>query len=296
MDLNQLEIFAKVVEEGGFSAAARALGMPKSSVSRKVAQLEESLGARLLSRSTRSVEPTEVGAAFYARCARIMEKVREAEASVLEATSEPRGKLRVSAPVDLAEVLMGPIAAEYLARYPEVELELDFSGRVVDLIGEGFDLAVRAGNLSDSSLIARKLSETPTAFYASPEYVARRGAPTHPDQLKDHDCIVFGSTSRRRILWKMRHGRALFEVELKGRLRVNDLRAARAAAVAGAGITFQPAFSCVADVEEGRLVRVLEESHLGGGALYAVYPPNPHVPPKLRAFLDLLVERIDSLL
>src|SRR5713101_7275743 len=191
MDLNEILVFARVVQAGSFTAAAAALGMPKSSVSRKVSDLEERLKSRLLQRTTRKLSLTDVGRTYYDYCARIVGEIEDGERAVSRLQEAPRGLLRVTAPINVA--FLGPIVSDYLKRYPEVRLDLFCTGRTVDLVEERFDVAIRAGTLADSTLIARSLGSAGWLLVATPAYLKKHGRPRTPEDLKKHDCMFFGS-------------------------------------------------------------------------------------------------------
>jgi DNA-binding transcriptional LysR family regulator len=289
-DLSEIGVFVKVVATGSFSQAARDLGLPKSTVSRKVSQLEERLGARLLQRTTRKVALTEVGAMYHERCARILPELEEAERAVTELQDVPRGLLRVAAPSRFG--LLGPVIAEFLSLYPDVKVEVVCSDRVVDLIEEGFDVAIRAGSLADGSLVARRLMESiPHYVVASPEYVARRGSPDEPQQLARHDCLVFGGGRDPRT-WRFRRGNREVDVTIAGRATINDFELLRQAALAGHGIARLPVQVACADLRAGRLVRIVEEWQPAEVPLSLVYPSTRHLSPKVRAFIDLARQRL----
>ena len=290
-DLNAASVFAKVVSTGSFTRAARELGMPKSTVSRKVAELEERLGARLLQRTTRKLNLTEVGRTFYRHAARAVSEIETAEQAVMALEQAPRGRLRVSAPPDLE--FLGPICAEFLRDHPEVHLELVGTDRIVDLVEEAYDVAIRAGPLVDSSLRARRLMSWEGFLVASPRYLEQRGAPTVPEQLVTHDCIAFGTGSDR-IEWTLRSGRKTASVQVLGRFVTNDFRAMGDALAAGVGIAVMPAFRCTAEVLAGRLSRVLPEWSAPEESLHAVYPSHRQVSPKVTAFVELLRARLAS--
>jgi DNA-binding transcriptional LysR family regulator len=287
IDLNELVIFTKVVEAGTFSGAARALGLPKSTVSRKITQLETRLGSRLLNRTTRSVKLTEVGAAHYERCARIVAEAEEAERELSRMQERPRGVLRVSAPVDYGATL-GPLVAAYLAEHAEVSVALDLSNRFVDLVEEGYDLAIRAGRLDDSSLVARQLGTGLLVACASPAYLARHGTPNRPEQLEAHACILYGSHTHRQTLRFGTPARSV-SISLVPRLAVNNMTAVRDAAMAGLGVAIAPWAACREALQGGALVRLLEDWPLDSGGIYAVYPSPRHLTPKVRSFIDFLV-------
>lgn len=289
-DLSEIGVFVKVVQTGSFSQAARDLGLPKSTVSRKVSQLEERLGARLLQRTTRKVALTEVGAMYHERCARILPELEDAERAVTELQDVPRGLLRVAAPLRFG--LLGPVISELLSMYPDMKIELVCSDRIVDLIEEGFDVAIRAGTLADGSLIARRLMDAiPHFIVASPDYVAKHGAPDEPTDLTDHDCLIF-SGNRDRGTWRFRKGARAVDVQVTGRCSINDFDLLRQAAVAGHGVARVPAQTACADLRAGRLVRVVGEWQTAEVPLSIVYPSTRHLSPKVRAFIDLARQRL----
>jgi DNA-binding transcriptional LysR family regulator len=283
MDLNEILVFARVVQTGSFTAAAAALGMPKSSVSRKVSELEERLKARLLQRTTRTLSLTDVGRTYYEYCMRIVAEVEEAERAVSRLQDTPRGPLRVTAPLNFG--FIGPIIAAFLQRYPEVQLELVCTDRVVDLVEERFDVGIRAGVLGDSSLIARSLGQAPRFLVASPGYLKKRGRPRAPEDLAQHDCMLFGA-NRERTRLRLEAGSRSLELDVPVRLLVNDTDMLHAAAVAGLGIALVPIFRCSSDLEQRRLERVLPEWNAPLTPIQAVYPSTRHLSPKVKSFVD----------
>ena len=285
MDLNELLIFAKVIQTGSFSLASQLLGIPKSTVSRKILELEERLGTRLIQRTTRKLSLTDVGRLYYAHCARIVAEVEEAERAVSSLQQSPRGVLRVTAPVNIS--FLGPILADFLQQFPEVQLDLVCTDRVVNLVEEGFDVGIRAGLLADSGLMARRLGSLQRYLVASPAYVSRRGAPETPQALTRHDCLVFG-VGNERLSWPlMREGRTE-GIEITPRLVVNDLEVLHEAAVAGLGIALLPATRCTGDFQQERLMQLLPGWHLPETPVHAVYPSNRHLSSKVKAFVDHL--------
>ncbi|WP_437757157.1 LysR family transcriptional regulator [Sorangium sp. So ce1389] len=291
MDLNRIAVFVRVVDEQGFTAAARVLGLPKSSVSRSVALLEEALGARLLHRSTRSVRLTEAGAAFYERASRGVASLEEAAAMVADLQATVRGPIRITAPVDAGISLLGPHVARFVRRHPAVRIDVVLTGRVVDLVEEGFDLALRAGPVRDGSLIARKIGQVEDALYASPRYLERAGAPRSLGDLAAHRCVLFRAT-RGRAAWTLQGPAGDETVEVEGPVAVDDLSFVRRALLAGVGIGLLPGFLCARDVARGRLVRVLP-SHVSTGApVNLVYPSARYLPHRVAAFRDFLVEAL----
>lgn len=291
MDLNELAIFAKVVEAGGFTAAADALGLPKSTVSRKVSQLESRLGVRLLQRTTRKVKPTELGAAYFERCARILAEAEEAERSVSQEQETPRGLLRVSAPVETGTAPLGALMAEYLELFPQVQLEMDLSNRMVDLVEEGYDIAIRAGNLPDSSLVARRLGTARFIVSASPAYLEQHGRPETPDDLKRHHCLLYGRGGQG-FTFRFQGPNVLASVHLHGRFVANNHDVLRNAAQTGLGVAIMPNNLCIQAIRDGSLVSLLNGWNLPEHGIYAVYPSPRHLTPKVRSFVDFLSERL----
>ena len=291
MDLNELMVFTRVVETRSFTAAARLLAMQKSTVSRKVAALAERLGVRLLQRTTRTLGLTDAGQALYDHTVRILADVERAEQAVAELQEQPRGVLRISAPFEFGMQFLGTLIAEFLGSHPEVRAEVVLTDRVVDLIEEGFDVAVRVGPLVESSLVARRLAPLRRWLCASPAYFARHGVPLDPDELARHECLVFSGSATPQ--WLFARADETRRVPIGGRLVVNNFSMVRDAAVEGLGIAFMPVFQCAAELESGRLVTVLEDWTGSGPSLFAVYPTTRHLAPKSRAFIDFLKERMD---
>ncbi len=282
-------VFARVVQAGSFTTAAAALGMPKSTVSRKVSELEERLKARLLQRTTRKLSLTDVGRTYYDYCARIVGEIEDAERAVSRLSEAPRGILRVTAPINVS--FLGPIVADYVKRYPEVRLELFCTARTVDLVEERFDLGIRAGILADSTLIAKSLGQVTWFLAATPAYLKKRGRPRSPDDLKKHDALLFGmgieSTSVR-----LESADRPAHVALSARLMVSDMDVLQAVVLAGQGIAVLPAFRCVEELRTRRLERVLPDWNVPSTPVHVVYPSTRHLSPKVKTFLDHLQERM----
>ncbi len=291
-NLNEMAIFTRVVEAGSFSGAARLLGLPKSNVSRKVAQLEERLGVRLLERTTRALKLTEVGAAYFERCARIVSEAEEANLAVTRMQESPRGRLRITAPTEFGNLYLGKVVSEYLQTYPRVNIEVELTNRVVDLIEEGFDLAIRGGTLPDSSLIARKLASEAIFICASPAYLAEHGRPQRPEELIRHPLIHSSATRGKHVRLSSKNGETV-TAPIQGSLQVNSLALARDAAVAGLGLVVLPEMICWQDLREERLKTVLPDWRLPSGGLYGVYPTPRHLSTKVKTFLDLLGEKLN---
>jgi DNA-binding transcriptional LysR family regulator len=277
--VSQLQVFVKVVEAGGFTAAARELNLPKSTVSRHVARLEDRLGVRLLERTTRAIRTTEVGQAYYERCARIVGDIAQVV---------PKGTLRLSGPLTFGQLYLGELIAAFMAAHPEVDCEVDLSDRKVDLIEEGYDVAVRIGALADSSMIARRLGSSELVVVASPDYLREHGTPRVPSDLRDHECMryEYSATSS----WSFGDE----SVAVRGRLMANNGDVLRAAAAAGLGIVQAPRFIVGPDLRSGRLVRVLASAPSSVSGIWAIYPHHRHLSAKVRAFVDFAADYLAS--
>lgn len=289
MDLNDIVVFTKVVETKSFTGAAEQLGLPKSTVSRKLAQLEERLGVRLVQRTTRKLALTDIGEAYYQRAARIVADLAAAEQLVTDMQATPRGRLRITAPIDMSSQYLGSIIASFLAAHPDVNVELDATDRVVDLIEEGFDLGFRFGALPESTLIAKKLGTFQGMLVASPAYLARRPAPTNIDELEDHDKILFLPNSRTQG-WTLVNGDQSYELGRPARFTGTNFFSVRDAVLAGAGISMMAEFVVACDIAAGRLVRILPEWNGRVTEMNAVYPARQNLPPRLSLFLEHLVK------
>ncbi|HEY5921272.1 MAG TPA: LysR family transcriptional regulator [Kofleriaceae bacterium] len=292
MDLNDIVVFTKVVETKSFTGAADALGLPKSTVSRKLAQLEERLGVRLVQRTTRKLALTEIGEAYYERCSRIVADIHAAEQLVTDMQSTPRGRLRVTASVDFATRFLGEIVAEFLAQHPEINVELEATDRVVDLIEDGFDLAVRFGQMPESTLIARKLCSLYLILTAAPSYLARRGTPKQVEELDEHDHVLFTPASRNQT-WTLVNGEQSYEFGRPARLASNNYGAVVDVARAGSGIALISEFMVTDEIKSGALVRVLPEWQTRPTDVHAVYPARQNVPPRLTLFLEHLAKQLN---
>jgi DNA-binding transcriptional LysR family regulator len=282
-----MSIFVAVVDAGSFTAAAKALRMPKSTVSKRIAELEDRLGCRLLHRTTRRVKVTAVGATYYAECQRIVADARAADRTVAARDGALRGTVRVTAPWLLSEII-APAMHRFLRENENVSLEVWITNRLVDLIEEGVDLAIRPGGLTDSSLMARRLGEVERCICASPEYLARHRAVTKPSDLRSHACVAFGRGGTTRTWTFERDGKKTI-VSVNGRYAVTSVALMHRAALAGLGIASIPKFVVEDDLAAGRLVPLLENWSAGRGAVHLVYPSGRHLSPSVRALLDVLV-------
>jgi DNA-binding transcriptional LysR family regulator len=285
MDLNETAVFVKVVQAGSFSAAARQMDLPNSTVSTRVARLEKRLGVTLLQRTTRRLHLTEAGEMFYRHAAVGLDHMLEAEAAVAAVSGEARGLLRLTAPSDFGdEILVGLIDA-LLAEHPAIHLELTLTDRFVDLVAEGVDVAIRAGELEDSTLVARRVGVACWAAVASPGYLHAAPSLARPQDLQEHRCLQFTSLGREQ--WTLAGAGGEVSVPMSGELVVNDMGVIRKEALAGRGIALLPTYVCRREIEDGRLVRVLPEWRAKADPVHLVYPRQRFVPPKLRAFMDV---------
>jgi DNA-binding transcriptional LysR family regulator len=289
MDLNEMAVFTKVVQAKSFIGASRELGMPKSTVSRKVSDLEERLGARLLQRTTRRLSLTEEGRAYYQHAARVVAEAEQAELAVTRLQETPRGLLRVTTPLNFD--YFAPIVSSYLSRYPDVQLELVGADRVVDLVQEGFDVAVRAGTLADSTLVGWSLGALRSYVVASPKFLARHGTPTTPEDLERFDCLVFGAV-RDREHWKLTREGETLSVTVRPRLVVNDFEYLDEAVRDGLGIAMLPIHRVAEALRTDRLRRVLPDWCSPEIPLHVVYPTVRHLSPKVKAFLEHVREQM----
>lgn len=288
--LSGMLIFARVVEAGGVSAAARRLQLSKSAVSKQLAALEDRLGAKLLHRTTRRMSLTEAGAGFLERCRRVISEAEEAEAAIGALQAEPRGILKVNAPMTFGTMHLAAAIPDFMALNPQVRVDLVLNDRLVDLIEEGFDVAVRIGQLADSSLVARKLAPGRRVLVAAPGYLDRRGRPQTLADLTEHDtlCYSYLTTSNE---WRFDGPNGEETVDVRGRLNANNGEVLLAATLAGIGIAALPTFICGPSLRAGSLVRVLPQYDNRSIAIYGVWPPGRHLTAKVRAFVDFLAER-----
>ncbi len=284
-DLNDMAVFAKVVETGGFTMAGETIDMPKSNVSRRVSRLEERLGVRLLERTTRKIRMTELGEIYYAHCRRIIEEAEHADVRVSQALEIPRGQLRVSASVTVGQNIISPVLGQFVKEYPEVKVQMTLANRRVDLVEEGFDIAVRVGQLEDSSLVARLLGKSELALFASPAYLKKAGEPKMPGDVKDHHCIVM-SDQIDSAQWALIRNDQKTTQKIRPQLAVNDFHIMRRLLVEGCGIGMLPDY--MANGWEKELQRILLKWKIPSVDIHAVYPSHQGATPKVRAFIDFL--------
>lgn len=293
--LTGMAVFAAVVEAGSLSAAARTLGVAKSSVSKQISRLEDELGVRLLNRTTRRLSLTEAGTAFYQGCRRVVAEAEAARQTVTHLAAAPRGTLKVNAPMSFGFRHVGPWLPDFMARYPELAVELVLNDRVVDLVEEGFDLGIRIATLADSSLIARRLAPSRRVLCAAPAYLERHGVPLSIEDLRDHECLLYSYQTSGDI-WRLSGPGGERALAVRGRLRVNNGDALLAAAVGGLGITLLPSFICSEALRAREVVQVLPEwNETAASAIHAVFPANRNLSPKVRVFVDYLATRFGSM-
>jgi DNA-binding transcriptional LysR family regulator len=291
MDLNRVAIFVNVVASESFTAAAERLGVPKSSVSRGVAQLEEELGVRLLERTTRKLSLTEAGEAFYRRARPAVAGLEEASAEATSLRREPRGTVRMTAPLELGVAVLPRLIVDFTRRYPRVQVAVALTSRLVDLVGEQFDIALRAGKLEDSSLVARKIAGVDLALYASAEYLDRRGRPKTLAELAKHDCILNRARGGGGT-WTLHGPRGEEQVEVSGPIQADAMFFLMDAALAGGGIALLAQDVADSEYRAGHLERVLPEYALRGGAYYLLMPSSRLIPAHVVLFRDFLIEHL----
>jgi DNA-binding transcriptional LysR family regulator len=286
--LQEITVFSKIVGTGSLSAAARDLGISPALVSRRLASLEARLGVRLVNRTTRSLHLTDEGAAYYETCARVLAEMEEADAAISAGRAEPRGILRVALPASFGNQHVAPLVPRFAQRYPDVQLALSLSDRAVNVIEEGFDLAVRIAELADSSLAARKLAPNRRVVCASPEYLRRHGTPRTPEELLQHNCLATDFS----MSWEYRDPQGKpGSVRVTGRYACDNWEVLRDWAVAGLGVALKSTWDVRRHLEEGRLVSLLPGYTFATDvAIYAVYPHRRHLPAKTRAFIEFLAE------
>jgi DNA-binding transcriptional LysR family regulator len=289
--LADIAVFVRVVERGSFTLAADDLEISRAAASKYVSRLEQRLGARLLQRTTRRLSLTEAGAALFEASRGALERIEEAQGAIARFQAEPRGRLRVSAPMSFGILHLGPVLAGFTREHPHVSLDLSFDDRYVNLVEEGFDVAIRIGRLADSSLVARKLAATRLVVCASPSYLAEHGEPEVPEDLAAHNCLLYSYLATANV-WRFvaPDGREI-PVAVGGNLRANNGIVEAEAAVAAMGILMTPTFYVGPLIRAGRLKRILTAYRMPEIGIHAVYPQREHVPPKVRVFVEFLAKR-----
>lgn len=289
--LGSMRVFVRVVELGGFNAAGRACGMSAAMVAKHVAHLEERTGARLLDRTTRSVRPTPEGQLYLEKALAIIEAVDEAEGTVAAENREPRGSLRITAPIELGQDHLAPLLVEFMSQHVGISVVADFTNRTVDLVQEGFDLAIRVAPSLDTALIGRKLATTRFRVVTSPDFISRQGVPETPATLSNLPALTFSQPTPR-LEWPWRRADSEGKVRIAPRLVSSSAEALRLAALSGLGISWLPTFVCGRDLRQGRLVALLQDYDWGSLGVHVLYPHRRFVPNRLRLFIDFLAARL----
>jgi len=291
--LEAMRVFTQVVTHGGFSAAAREIGLSRSAVSKHVIDLEAALGVQLLHRTTRQTNTTEAGLAYFERCRAILAEIAEAEVAISDAQQAPRGQLRVNAPMSFGTMHLGEAIADFMQRYRHVQIQLVLNDRVVDPVAEGFDVTIRIAELEDSSLIARRLMPAPRVLCASPGYLGGRGTPEAPDDLRRHDCLHYGYLATG-AQWKLTGAGTDYWVPVNATLCANNAEVLRDAALKNLGIALLPTFIAARALSDGRLATVLDGFAPPPIGVYALYPPSRYLSAKVRVFVDFLAARFGN--
>lgn len=288
--LESMQVFVQIVEKGSLIAAAKASGISATMVGNHLRALEKYLGAQLLNRTTRSQHLTAFGEDYYGRCQEILRLINETQARAQDQQLNPKGTLRITAPVSYGTQALMPVLSDYLASYPQVSIDLTLTDGVIDLVEQGYEAAIRIGSLPDSGLIVRSLAPYRMMICASPEYLKRQGRPQSPEDLTDHECLAFSQSVAK--LWQLKHQGGEVAVPVSGRLRVNNGQALRVAALHGQGIIMQPAVLLEEDVQAGRLIQLFAEFELGSRPVSLVYLPGRYRSSKLGSFVDFVLKRL----
>ena len=287
--LEGVSVFAAVVEAESFSGAARTLRCSKAAVSTQVQKLEDRLGVRLLNRTTRRLSLTDEGRAYFEHARRMLDEAREATDAIDSLDAEPRGLLRVNAPMSFGILHLGPALAEFIKAHPKIDVELNLNDRRIDLIEEGYDLAVRIARLADSTLIARRLAPCRRVIVAAPDYWNRHGRPSSPEDLRNHEALIYEHMENPDN-WRFKGSEGQISVTVRGRYRANNGEVLMAAAKAGLGVCLEPTFLCCGELQRGELEIALENFEDDANSVYAVYPHRRHLSTRVRALVDFLVE------
>ena len=297
--LNGIELFVKTIESGSFSAVGRQLRMAPSSISRQINGLEEELGVRLLQRSTRNINLTEAGQIYFERVSKILADLEEAKLAISQLQATPKGLLRVNVAIPFGERKIVPLIPEFLTLYTDLKIELILEDRTIDLIEERVDLSVRIGRLADSTLIARKLADNKFVVCGSQTYFQKNGVPTSPDDLIRHNCIV-NKNMYQSNSWNFKKGNAVSTVSVTGNFQANTGGALFKAMLSDLGVAVLPTWYVGEEIEKGNLQMVLEDYQvslpaMADSAIYALYPAGQYLPPKVRVFIDYLVEKFSQI-
>ncbi len=294
IDKNAMALYVKVVENNSFSRTAQREDVPVSTVSRKISELEKALGVRLLERSTRKLRMTEIGQDYYERCRRGLEEFETANLLVRDSQAEVSGRLRLSGPPSLSEMVIIPLIAAFQARYPKAIVNCLVTDRHVNHIEDGIDISLRVGELKDSSLVARRLLRYRSVLVASPGYLARAGAPKHPNELPLHALVAF-SRWEPAVTWELENNGETYKVNVQPRIAINDYTGVQSAVINGLGISEIPSILCGKDIQDGRLLEVMPDWRFSPVTLSAIYPSNRNLSRLIRLFKDFCVEHIEEL-
>ena len=292
MNLNEIQCFSKVAQLGSFSAAAKQMNMPKSSLSRRVAALEQRLGVTLLRRTTRKIQLTEAGAQYFQVCQRALQDLEAAESRVASGQTLAQGKLRIAAPIDIGSTFLAELAIHFCAQHPEVELDFLLDDAVIDLVDQKVDIAIRAGTLPDSSLVGFKLGVSEFQLFSSPAYLKKYGEPKSPKDLKDHRCLLFPPITLGDDTWELQSDGTRQKVRLSKVTRVSHLSMIKTLAIHGAGIALLPSFRGFEEVDSRQLVRILPQWSSERSPVHAVYVKQPYLPHRTRLFFDFLKKNL----
>lgn len=284
MDFNEVAIFIKVTQKGSFTAAAQALGMPKSTVSAKISSLERHLGISLITRSTRKIRLTTAGQAFYLRATKAIDDILSAESALRAESLGPQGPFKITAPIDVGNTVLPSLVPAFLKKYPKVELEILLTDDRVNFLSDQVDLAIRAGELKDSSLIAKKVGEVCFSLYASPKYLKSNPPPKSIADLESHMAIVF--TPIWKEGWLLKSGKKSLRIKPQNKIMVNHIKLAHELALDGAGVALLPFFICSSDVKSSKLHPILNDFKSEVAPLHLIYPASKFVPPNVRAFIE----------
>jgi len=288
-----MRTFVRVVQTGNFSSAGREQDTSQATISKRVAGLESMLGVKLLTRTSRELALTEVGAEYYDKCLAILAELDEADAGVRSQIASPKGVLKIAVPIAFARLVLAPILLEFTQKYPEIILDLATSDKHIDLIEEGIDLAIRAKKLEDSNLVARHLFDNPMIFAASPNYLNKHGVPNSPEELKHHNCIIYANIATANV-WRLTRDDEEYAINVTGNTRSNSGDTNLEAALAGVGIVALPIWMLEEDIRSGRLIRLLSDYQGSSIPINIIYPQNRYVPLKVRCFVDFIKQKIEA--
>ena len=291
--LDGVAVFVAVINMGSFTAAARALGHSTSYVSKEVSRLEKRLGSRLLNRTTRTISLTDAGRAYYERCSQIVIDAENAERSISQLQDRPRGLLRVNAPLSFGSLYLLDYLPEFMERFPEINLEIEFNDRLIDVVAEGYDVVVRVGSNKDSNLVARQFTSSKSVMAASPAYLTKKGRPAKASDLERHDCLAYSLLPSPKV-WELIKDGKRTTVSFEPRLMGNNAQIQVTMMVGGIGIGRVPLFCCEKEIESGELEIIMDDYEQPELGVYAVYPHRQYLTAKVRAFVDFLVEKFEA--